>query len=160
MSTINNISLRAAGEKHLGRSEWCIPIHVSVLTSLTIFAGLYCNNTVTETVVASVCAAGIGLWLGFNAKLEIQETAFILLAQSDLFHLLEVQTLKPEKLLTSGNVTTNPNPIELPQETVDLMGSALAPPTEKVVAVKKIPVITKKKKPNPLAGKKIVKKTI
>jgi hypothetical protein len=145
MSTINNISLRAAGEKHLGRSEWCIPIHVSVLTSLTIFAGLYCNNTVTETVVASVCAAGIGLWLGFNAKLEIQETAFILLAQSDLFHLLEVQTLKPEQSFPKETPVTDLQPISAPQATKQ---PSVAATTS-----------TKRQQPNHIAVKKSSKKT-
>lgn len=160
MSTVNNISLRAVGEKQLGRSEWCIPIHVSVLTSLTIFAGLYCNSTVTQTVVASLCAAGIGFWLGFNAKLELQETAFILLAQSDLFHLLEVKILKSESPPPTEISLVNSHPTENKQVIVESPGSTLVPSTEKTATAKSTPVVAKKKQTNLLADKKIRKKTI
>lgn len=156
MSTVNNISLRAAGEKHLGRSEWCIPLHVSVITSLTIFTGLYCNSTVTQTVVASLCAAGIGLWLGFNAKLELQETAFILLAQSDLFHLIEVKAIKPEQSLPREKPVIDLQPVSVLKSQQSISPSP-APEASKQLSVAAT-TKAKKQQPNHIAGKKSSKK--
>lgn len=160
MSTVNNISLRAAGEKQLERSEWCIPLYTSLITSFTVFAGFYYNSTIMQTFVASLCGAGIGFWLGFTAKSNLQERAFILLAQSDLFHLLEVQTLKPEKSLPTETSMVNSQPTENKQIITESSGSVLVSSTEKAVAVKSTPISAKKKQTNLLAGKKIGKKTI
>jgi len=96
MSTINNISLRTIGERQLERAQWCIPLYVSLITSTTIFSGFYFGATILQTAVASLCAVGLGFWLGFTEKLNFQERAFLILAQSDLYHLLEVKAIKPE----------------------------------------------------------------
>jgi hypothetical protein len=96
MSTINNISLRTIGERHLERAQWCIPLYVSLMTSITIFSGFYFGATFLQTFTASICAVGVGFWFGFGEKLSLQERAFLILAQSDLHHLLEVKTIKPE----------------------------------------------------------------
>lgn len=96
MSTINNISLRTYGEQQLERAKWCVPSYVSLMVSVTIFSGFCFSATVLQTVIASFCALGLGFWHGFAEKFRIEKEAFVILAQSDLYHLLEVKAIKPE----------------------------------------------------------------
>lgn len=157
MSTINNISLRTIGERQLERAQWCIPLYVSLMTSLTIFSGFYFGATFLQTIVASLCAAGIGFWFGFTEKLSFQEKAFLILAQSDLYHLLEVKTIKPE----TEEYHLSKAPSSQPAEVVHAEGRPVEAVPEKVVTeVKKSSVGFKGKRkkqtqpPQTVASKK------
>jgi len=146
MSTINNISLRTYGEQQLERAKWCVPSYVSLMVSVTIFSGFCFSATVLQTVIASFCALGLGFWHGFAEKFRIEKEAFVILAQSDLYHLLEVKAIKPETEENHLFKAPSSQPAEVVHTEESPVETVETAPEKLVAEVKKSSVLLNSKK--------------
>ena len=143
MSTIHAVLLRTTGEKILKNAKLTFPLSVSLnvicLAVLAVSRAITLDEVMFLGVLTTIFSTVIGLYI--QSKLELK--AHLLLAQADLFHLLETSLITPKKLPVVEELKMTTEKIEPVGKEVTAVDTVKLLPEAKLAA--KVKVATAKK---------------